>query len=109
MRRTKVDVELERAEQKHEGDVRRAELIRCARRFKASWVELAEALTEVRRRSEWKRWGHASFEAYAKSELHLRGDTVEKLTGSFAFLQRHAPEVLGRDGISAPIPSYHSV
>src|SRR5262249_23388323 len=106
---TKVDRILESAEAEHANDPERAELIRCTRRFKASWIELAQALTEARRTGHWKRWSYASFENYTKKELHLRPETVDKLTGSFVFLKRRAPEVLGRDGISAPIPSYQSV
>ena len=34
---------------------------------------------------------------------------MEKLTGSFGFLKRRAPEVLSRDGVEAPIPSYQAV
>ena len=109
MIRTKVDAELEAAAEEHEGDPERADLIHRARRFKTSWLELAEALTEVRRSAHWKRWGFDSFEAYARSELHLKPETVEKLTGSFQFLRSKAPEVLRRDGLSAPIPSYQSV
>ena len=34
---------------------------------------------------------------------------MDKLTGSFVFLQRRAPDVLTRDGTSARIPSYQAV
>ena len=83
--------------------------IRCARRFKASWIELAQALTEARRSASYRRWGHDSLEEYAKKELHLRQETVDKLAGSLVFLKRRAPEVLAHDGVSMPIPSYQSV
>ncbi len=109
MNRTKTDAALAAAEQAHEADPERAEVLHRARRFKTSWIELAEALTEVRRNAQWRKWGHASFEEYAKGELHLKQETVDKLTGSFLFLQKRAPEVLARDGVSAPIPSYQSV
>jgi hypothetical protein len=107
--RTKVEEALAAAEREHADDPERADLIARARRFKASWIELAEALSEVRRNGRWKRWGHDTFDDYARRELHLRQETVDKLTGSFLFLQRRAPEVLRRDGVSAPIPSYQSV
>jgi hypothetical protein len=97
------------AAEEHADDPDRAELLQRARRFKASWIELAEALTDVRRRGQWKRWGYDTFEAYAKGELHLRQETVDKLTGSFLFLQRRAPEVLARDGVAREIPSYQAV
>jgi hypothetical protein len=109
MARTRTDEELAAAERAHAGDAERADLLGRARRFKASWIELGEALAKVRQGGAWKRWGFDSFEDYAHKELHLRGETAEKLTSSFHFLQKRAPEVLERDGLSAPIPSYQSV
>ena len=84
-------------------------MIARVRRFKASWYELGSALTEMRRTEAFKSWGFADFEDYCKKELHLRRETADKLTGSYAFLRRAAPEVLERDGRQAPIPSYQSV
>jgi hypothetical protein len=109
MHRTKTDAALADAERTHADDPERAELLRRARRFKASWVELGEALTAIKRNGGWKAWGYDSFEAYAKSELHLRQETVDKLTGSYAFLQKRAPGVLTRDALREPIPSYQAV
>jgi hypothetical protein len=109
MRPTKTDEAMRAAAEEHADDPERAELLHRARRFKASWIELAEALTDVRRAGSWKRWGYDSFEAYAKSELHLRQETVDKLTGAFNFLQRRAPEVLARDGVTREIPTYQAI
>ena len=108
MARTKTEAVLAEAEREHADDAERAELLARARRFKASWVELAEALTAIRRSSRWKGWGFSTFEDYARRELHLRPETVDKLTGSFSFLQARAPEVLKR-GPSEPLPSYQSI
>ena len=107
--KTKVEAELEAAEGAHANDPPRAELLRRARAFKTSWIELAEGLTDARRHGDWQRWGYPSFEAYCKTELHLRMETVDKLTGSFLFLKKKAPEVLARNGLDAPIPSYQAV
>jgi hypothetical protein len=109
MPRTKTDDVLADAELKHQHDPERAEMIARVRRFKASWFELGEALTQIKRDESYKRWGHASFEDYCKKELHLKRETADKLTGSFAFLHARAPEVLRRDGRDAPIPSYQAV
>ncbi len=109
MHRTKTDTALAEAELTHADDPERAELLRRARRFKASWIELAEALTEVKHTAHWKAWGYDSFEAYAKGELHMRQETADKLTGSYTFLQRRAPAVLARDSLREPIPSYQAV
>jgi hypothetical protein len=109
MPRTKTDDVLAAAEIHHAHDPERAELIARVRRFKASWFELGEALTEIKRAEGYKRWGYASFDDYCKKELHLKRDTADKLTGSFAFLRSSAPEVLRRDGRDAPIPTYQAV
>ncbi len=106
---TKTDAALAEAEAAHADDPERVELIARARRFKASWIELAEALTHAKRGGRWREWGFDSFEAYARSELRLKQETVEKLTGSYSFLQRRAPAVLARDGLRDPVPSYHAV
>jgi hypothetical protein len=108
-RTTKVEAALAAAEEEHANDPERAEVLRRARTFKSSWLELAEALMDVRRSKRWEQWGYDTFEAYAKNELHLRMETVDKLTGSFAFLQKRAPEVLERDGVRAQIPTYQAV
>lgn len=101
MQQTNVDRALAALEEQHADDPERASMLRLTRRFKASWLELGEALTEVKRNKTWERWGHDSFESYAKNELKLRLDTVEKLTGSYMFLHKRAPEVLRRDPLEA--------
>ena len=107
--RTRIDADLEARIQAFSGDSERVELLTRARRFKASWVELAESLSRLLKGGRWRDWGYASFEDYCKKELHLRRETAYKLTGSYAFLKTRAPEVLRRDGVSAPIPSVESV
>jgi hypothetical protein len=110
MSETKVVAELAAKEEAFaDHDPERAEVLARARRFKSSWIELAEALTRVRRSEQWRAWGYESFQVYTKKELHLRDETVEKLTGSFAFLQNRAPHVLERDYRETPIPSYQAV
>jgi hypothetical protein len=107
--RTKVDAVLASQAQEHSDDPERAGVLECARRFKSSWIELAEALTRVRAAGRFRDWGYPSVEEYAKRELFLKQDTVDKLTGSYVFLKKRAPEVLARDGVSARIPSYQAV
>ncbi|HLK37577.1 MAG TPA: hypothetical protein VKU41_12545 [Polyangiaceae bacterium] len=109
MHRTKTEAVLAEAEAAHADDPERAELIRRARRFKASWIDLGEALTALKRSGRYRDWGYETFDAYAKAELHLRQETVDKLTGSYSFLQRRAPSVLARDAIRDRIPSYQAV
>ncbi len=107
---TRTDADLARSEEAlRNQDPERAEAIARVRRFKAGWYELASTLTSLRKSEQWKRWGHSTFEDYYRRELHLRRETVEKLTGSFAFLQKRAPQVLDRDGREGPLPSYQAV
>ena len=92
-----------------ENDPERAAVIACARKFKSSWVDLASELSRVKRERTWKRWGFESFEDYGRIELHMRRETMEKLTGSFAFLQRRAPQVLESTTLETRLPSYQAV
>ncbi len=108
MQPTNVDRALAALEEQHADDPERASLLRLTRHFKASWVQLGEALSQAKRDKAWERWGYPSFEAYAKTELKLRADTVEKLTGSYMFLHKRAPEVLQRDPLEA-LPSYQAI
>jgi hypothetical protein len=109
MHQTNVDRALAALEEKFADDPERSSLVRLTRRFKASWLELAEALSDVKRQKTWERWGYDSFESYFKGELKLRAETVEKLTGSFMFLHKRAPQVLARDPLDAPMPSYQAI
>ncbi len=90
-------------------DGARLELVRRARLFKRSWVDMADALTTVRKHGLYKKWGYADFHAYCATELLLTSATVDKLTGSFAVVQQHAPQVLQRDGLAQPMPSIDAV
>ena len=58
MKQTNVDRALAALEEQHADDPERAELLRRTRRFKASWLELCEALSEVKRNNTWQRWGY---------------------------------------------------
>jgi hypothetical protein len=71
----------------------RRKVLEGARRFKSSWVELGRLLTQVKRESLWREWGHPSFDAYVTKELFIRKQTAEKLTMSYGFLERHEPEL----------------
>lgn len=76
-------------------DSERQSVLLAAKRFKASWVELGEILLKIRDGGSYKRWGFATFEAYCRRELHIKQETANKLTRSFAYLRQHAPASLG--------------
>jgi hypothetical protein len=94
-------------------DPERADTLAKARNFKRTWLELAEALARVQQQESWSRWGYTDFDAYCRKELHLRGSTVQKLLGSFRFLQSSAPRVIERaketETFDAPLPSLAAV
>jgi hypothetical protein len=106
---TKLDGVLAAAERRFASDPERAELLSRTRRFKASWIELAEALTTCQRSQRYNGWGYASFEEYYRKELHLKTSTVNKLVGTYAFLRKAAPEVLERDGVAHEFPSLQNI
>lgn len=86
-----------RIEELPEGSVRRR-VLESARRFKASWVELARLLVLVKREESWRQWGYPSFDRYCTGELFIRKQTAEKLLASFGFLQRHEPALASPRG-----------
>lgn len=106
---TKLDAALAAAERRFQGEPERADLIARTRRFKSSWIELAEALSACQKSQHYTRWGYAGFEEYYRKELHLKTSTVNKLVGSYAFLRKSAPEVFERDGIAQEMPTIQSI
>lgn len=91
-----------RIEELPEGSMRRR-VLEGARRFKASWVEFARLLSQVRSEGSWREWGYPSFEAYCSRELFVRRQTADKLTLSYGFLERHEPQLArAREVRSAP-------
>ncbi|MBL9009076.1 MAG: hypothetical protein JNJ46_32745 [Myxococcales bacterium] len=106
---TKVDAALAAAERRFASDPERADLIARTRRFKASWIELAEALSACQKNQRYTAWGFVSFEEYYRKELHLKTSTVNKLVGTYAFLRKSAPEVFDRDGVAQEYPSLQNI
>lgn len=96
-----------RIEDLPEGSLRRR-VLEGARRFKASWVELARLLAQVRREGRWREWGFPSFERYCARELFIRKQTAEKLTASYGFLERHEPE-MARAREPRPAPAFEVI
>jgi hypothetical protein len=109
---TQTDRNLEDKMLAFAGDQERVDALAKARQFKRSWIELAETLTAVRDRESYKRWGYEDFETYCRKELHIKGATVHKLVGTYAFLQTAAPKVIERtrrDDPRQPVPSLKAV
>lgn len=60
--------------------------------FKASWIILAEHLTQVASEKLFKTWGFRSFEQYCNNELHVGPSTAKKLIRSYSWIRDEAPE-----------------
>jgi hypothetical protein len=112
---TKTDRQMEDHMHAVAGDPVRADTLQKARAFKRTWIELADALTKVQSKKSWEGWGYPDFDTYCRKELHLRGATVQKLLGSYRFLETSAPRVIERardvepEDLSTPIPSLPAV
>jgi hypothetical protein len=109
---TKTEQVMEAAILAHAGDDERVAALERARRFKRSWIELAEVLVRVREKNAFARWGFASFDDYCAKELHLKRGTVDKLCASYGFLRTNAPRLLRDDDprdVPGPIPSWQAV
>ena len=90
------------------GDELRLYAAQSAYNFKHSWVEMADALLQVRDAGAHGAWGYDTFLAYCEGELGLKKALVDKLTVSFSALQQHAPDRLSGEA-EGPIPSYQSL
>ena len=109
---TKTDQSMEDRMLAVSADPERADVLQKARSFKRTWLELAESLNRANEKKLWAKWGFSDFDAYCRKELHLRGSTVQKLLGSYRFLETSAPRVIERartDHFEAPIPSIQTV
>jgi hypothetical protein len=110
--KTKTEATLEQAIHLHADDPERVAVLERAKRFKRTWIELAEVLVKVRERDSFLRWGFASFDEYCVRELHLRRGTVDKLCASYGFLRANAPRLLAPepdDVTPRPVPSWQAV
>jgi hypothetical protein len=93
-RRTRSQKEMEATLAQLPPGTARHQTLSAARAFKAAWVDLGEKLTEVREKNLFRAWGYDNFESYCSRELHVRRDTANKLTRSFAFVREHEPVAL---------------
>jgi hypothetical protein len=97
-----------RADDLPDGSLRRR-ILEGAQRFKSAWVELGRLLVEVKRNEVWREWGYPSFERYCLKELFLRSATADKLTASFAFLERHEPRLVRAGGGEEKAPPFEVI
>ena len=109
--KTRAEAKLEDAIRAHAGDDERVLVLERAKRFKRTWIELAEALVNVREAETYLRWGYGSFDEYVTRELKLKRGTVDKLCASFGFLRANAPRLVRdeADDVVGAVPSWQAV
>ena len=86
---------LERMERLDASDPR-YQVLEAALAFKASWVMLAEHLSEVARSKTYKHWGYSTFGRYCADEVHVTPSTAKKLVKSYDWIEEEAPELIPR-------------
>lgn len=87
----------------------RAQVVESARRFKASWVDLASHLVRVKQEGLWEVWGFSTFEAYCSKELRIKRTTAQKLVASYSFLSRREPDLLTDRSLKERAPSFEVI
>lgn len=95
-----------------EGSLRQ-HILRNAKDFKTSWIELGRALYAVSKDKLYKEWGYSTFETYTSKEIGIRKQTALKLLRSYYFLEKEEPDYLKNDYAestdAALVPSYESI
>jgi len=88
----------------------RHQVLRAARSFKTSWIELARLLHCVQRDRMYKEWGFLTFEGYCSREIGIRSATASKLLLSYRYLEKEEPDFLSLDEVpTARVPSPEAV
>lgn len=96
-----------------EEDSIRYQVLRSAKNFKTSWIDLGQALYAVWKDRMYKEWGYLTFEAYTSKEIGIRKLTAMKLLKSYYFLEKEEPAYLNKDYAESAdakcVPGYESV
>ena len=92
----------------------RYKVLESALAFKASWVLLAEHLSDVYASKAYLLWGYPTFATYCVEEVRVTSATAKKLVRSYHWIEEEAPELKPRDeaGRFAPareVPDYGAI
>ncbi len=113
MIKTKSIEKLEQKMQDMEEGSLRQHILKNAKDFKTSWIELGRALYSVWKDKLYKEWGYGTIEAYTSKEIGIRKETAMKLLRSYYFLEKEEPDYLKNDYVesadTALVPSYESI
>lgn len=88
-------------------------VLKSAKDFKTSWIELGRSLYSVWKDKLYKEWGYSEFDIYTAKEIGIRKQTAMKLLKSYYFLEKEEPAYLTREFAdkqdAAVVPSLESV
>ncbi len=91
----------------------RYHILKNAKDFKTSWIELGRALYTVWKDKLYKEWGYSEFDIYTAKEIGIRKQTAMKLLKSYYFLEKEEPTYLAQEHVeiqdTASVPSFESV
>lgn len=91
----------------------RYQVLKSAKDFKTSWIQLGQALYTVWKDRLYKDWGYNKFDAYTAKEIGIRKQTAVKLLKSYYFLEKEEPAYLQENYIqstvAAKVPSFESI
>lgn len=111
--KTKSLDNLEQKMMEADPDSFRQHVLKSARDFKTSWIELGRALYTVWKDKLYKEWDYSTIDTYAAKEIGIRKQTAMKLLRSYCFLEKEEPQYLKSDYANsqdaALVPGYESV
>jgi len=83
----------------------RYKILKSAKDFKTSWLDLGQALYSVWRDKSYKEWGYLTFDAYTSKEIGIKKQTAMKLLKSYFFLEKEEPIYLEKSFAESSDPS----
>ncbi|MDO8747820.1 MAG: hypothetical protein Q7J72_01740 [Candidatus Omnitrophota bacterium] len=111
--KTKSLDDLEQRMRETDPDSFRQHVLKSAKDFKTSWIELGRALYTVWKDKLYKEWGYSTIDTYAAKEIGIRKQTAMKLLRSYSFLEKEEPQYLKSDYAdsqdAALVPGYESI
>lgn len=91
----------------------RYHILKSAKDFKTSWIDLGRALYSAWKDKLYKDWGYGDFNIYTSKEIGIRKQTALKLLKSYYFLEKEEPAYLEKDYAetkdAALVPSLEAV
>ena len=91
----------------------RYKILKSAKDFKTSWLNLGQALYSVWADKSYRQWGYLTFDAYTSKEIGIKKQTAMKLLKSYFFLEKEEPIYLQKSFAESSdpsrLPTYESV